>query len=271
MNRLLPTWVLGELCHQWSCLPQLHDSLIPSQSQSLSWNARKVWEAVCSPGSLSLKCRNNLPTPPGPRPQNISHGFKSPSSCFTKFSALAKSLWSEQSVSSLLPNQPLLKNFLLSFLFLFFSPSLVISSRLLLPPIIQVLHCLKFPPSAPLYFPKFAFFHFHFFPSAAVLLPIHKFSLNLTQRTPFSFSFNVSSHLQMSEKWLSINCQKKLSVFSYFINVHQKGTDYLIWLPQSWFFASIFFFVTLVDKMDDNLDDKMVAALHLAWSPGCPR
>ena len=79
MNRLLPTWVLGELCHQWSCLPQLHDSLIPSQSQSLSWNARKVWEAVCSPGSLSLKCRNNLPTPPGPRPQNISHGFKSPS------------------------------------------------------------------------------------------------------------------------------------------------------------------------------------------------
>ena len=240
-----------------------------------SWNARKVWEAVCSPGSLSLTCRNNLPTPPGP-PLKIYHmALRAPLLVFNQILCFGKEfvIWAIRVFSlNLFSSKPTSSQKLP---FLFPSPLFLSLSGDLVkvapPPNHSSPALPQVPPKCSSLFSEICIFHFHFFPSAAVLLPIHKFSLNLTQRTPFSFSFNVSSHLQMSEKWLSINCQKKLSVFSYFINVHQKGTDYLIWLPQSWFFASIFFFVTLVDKMDDNLDDKMVAALHLAWSPGCPR
>ena len=130
-KRLYPTWVLGELCHQWSCLPQLHDSLIPSPSQSL-----KPLEMLGKSGRLFVvlaHCHSRVGTtyqlPPDPVLKIYHMALRAP----------------------------------LSFLLLFFSPSLVISSRLLLPPIIQVLHSLKFPPSAPLYFPKFAFFTFTFF------------------------------------------------------------------------------------------------------------
>ena len=214
-KRLYPTWVLGELCHQWSCLPQLHDSLIPSPSQSL-----KPLEMLGKSGRLFVvlaHCHSRVGTtyqlPPDPVLKIYHMALRDPLLVFYQILCFGKEfvIWAIRVFSlnffSSKPTSSQKLSFLFpSPLFLSLSGDLV---KVAPPPNHSSPAFPQVPPKCSSLFSEICIFHFHFFPSATVLLPIHKFSLNLIQRTPFSFSSNVSSHLQMSEKWLLINCQKK--------------------------------------------------------------
>ena len=165
-----PTWVLGELCHQWSCLPQLHDSLIPSPSQSQSL---KPLEMLGKSGRLFVvlaHCHSRVGTtyqlPPDPVLKIYHMALRAPLLvflCFGKeFVIWAIRVFSLNFFSSKPTSSQKLPFLFPSPLFLSLSGDLV---KVAPPPNHSSPAFPQVPPlpSAPLYFPKFAFFTFTFF------------------------------------------------------------------------------------------------------------
>ena len=133
-----------------------------------SWNARKVWEAVCSPGSLSLRVGTTYQLPPDPL--KIYHmASRAPLLLFNQILCFGKEfvIWairvfSLNFFSSKATSSQKLPFLFPSPLFLSLSGDLV---KVAPPPNHSSPAFPQVPPlpSAPLYFPKFAFFTFTFF------------------------------------------------------------------------------------------------------------